>query len=118
MLGDVGRLGAVSVDEARKLANELVFRRVAVMGETGPTVAEARRRLAIDDVRDTVFNLRIGATVGAVYVSGILGTGGAFTGVVDVVAIGLFIDGNNFSVLRISKLSLRVNVRIDRLGRG
>lgn len=105
-LGNVGRLIAVSVDEARKLANEPVFSGGGPMGETDPIVVEARRKLAIDDLGDRVFILKLGATIRVVYISRILGTGGAFGGVVDVVAFGLFIDGIDFVLLPVNTGSL------------
>ena len=113
MLGDVGRLIALSVDEARKFANELVFSGVGVMGETGPIVVEARRKLAFDDLGDRVFILKPGAPIGVVYISWILGTRGAFTGVVDVVALGRFVDGIDFVILSVSKGSLGAGVPHD-----
>jgi len=110
VLGDVGRLITLSVDEARKFANELVFSGVGAMEETGPIVVEARRKLAFDDLGDRVFILKPGAPIGVLYISRILGTRGAFTGVVDVVAL---VDGIDFVILSVSTGSLGAGVPHD-----
>jgi len=72
--------------DARKFAKEFSLRRLAFTGDDG-TVAEPIRRLPIDAVNDCVLSLSTGATVGAEYMSGIFGTGGALTGVVKVLVL-------------------------------
>lgn len=51
MLGDVELLVGVSVDAARRFAKEPLLRRLGVMGDAEASVVDARRRLAIDEVR-------------------------------------------------------------------
>lgn len=88
----------VNVDAARRFAKELLLRRPAFIGEDG-IVVEPIRRLVIDAVSDCVLSLSTGATVGAEYMSGIFGTGGALTGVVNVVALVVFKEGKDFFIL-------------------
>ena len=88
----------VNVDAARRFTKELLLRRLAFIGDDG-IVVEPIRKLVIDAVSDCVFILSTGATVGAEYISGILGTGGALTGVVNVLALVVFIEGNDFFIL-------------------
>jgi hypothetical protein len=88
----------VNVDAARRFAKELLLRRPAFIGEDG-IVVEPTRRLVIDAVSDWVLTFSTGATVGAEYMSGIFGTGGALVGVVNVVALVVFKEGRDFFIL-------------------
>lgn len=99
--GDNDLVG-VNVDAARRFAKELLLKRFAFMGDDG-IVVEPIRRLVIDAVSDCVFTLSSGATVGAEYMSGIFGTGGALTGVVKVLALVVFIEGRDFFILLSAK---------------
>jgi hypothetical protein len=80
----------VNVDAARRFSNDPLFRREGLIGEEDIVPI---RRLDMDEVNDCVLILRMGATVGAAYKSGILGTGGAFAGVVNVLAVDVFNEG-------------------------
>ena len=95
----------VRVDAARRFANELFDRRLAFMGDEG-IVVEPILRLVMDAVNDCVLSLSTGATVGAEYMSGIFGTGGALTGVVKALALVVFIEGRDFFIL-LSAYALR-----------
>lgn len=83
-------LVGVRVDAARKLAKDPLLRRDAFMGDDciAPIL-----RFVMDAARDCVLTFRIGATVGAAYIFGIFGTGGALTGVENALDVEVFIDG-------------------------
>jgi hypothetical protein len=103
----------VNVDAARRFAKDDLPSRLGVIGEVGGIAdADARRRLAIDEVRDWVFILRTGAIVGAAYISGILGTGGAFTGVVKVDGVQVLSVGIDFLALLIKLIVGRSYLRV------
>lgn len=91
-------LVGVNVDAARRFAKELLLRRLAFIGEDG-IVVEPIRRFVMDAVSDCVLSLSTGATVGAEYMSGIFGTGGALTGVVNGLALVVFMEGKDFFIL-------------------
>lgn len=83
----VDDFAGVIVEAARRLVKELLPRRV---GFKGDDCGVAIRRFAIDAVNDCVLTFSIGATEGAEYISGIFGTGGtggAFTGVENVLDV-------------------------------
>jgi hypothetical protein len=105
MVGEEEDLVGVKVDAARRFANDPLFKIAGLMGEFVPI-----RRLAMDAVNDCVFIFRIGAIVGAVlYKSGIFGTGGAFTGVVNVLLTPEVLNvGIDFLALSISLPSLSI----------
>lgn len=92
-------LVGVRVDAARKLAKDPLLRRDALMGDDciAPIL-----RFVMDAVRDCVLTFRIGATVGAAYMSGIFGTGGALTGVENALDVEVFIEGIDLFILRLA----------------
>ena len=89
----------VRVEAALRLEKEGFLINAGLSGVEG--IDPPMRRLAMDVVKDCGGALRIGATVGAAYISGILGTGGALTGVVKALFVPeLFNDGIDFFILR------------------